>query len=135
MIVQNTFTPSPKSNLLTFDKFVLSQRKRRQNGLPEWCNCGVVPTCPPGPPGPPGAAGENGGIFVIYFNGFKNQVFKRTDILVLPVDHQLQAPAVRSFVIFLANAFDAPQLLALPGQTARQALPVLTEPLDFRVNL
>ncbi|KAH7719147.1 protein F54D8.1 [Aphelenchoides avenae] len=24
------------------------------------CNCGIVPTCPPGPPGPPGTAGENG---------------------------------------------------------------------------
>ncbi|KAH7719139.1 protein F54D8.1 [Aphelenchoides avenae] len=24
------------------------------------CNCGIVPTCPPGPPGPPGMAGEDG---------------------------------------------------------------------------
>ncbi|KAH7719010.1 Nematode cuticle collagen N-terminal domain containing protein [Aphelenchoides avenae] len=24
------------------------------------CNCGIIPTCPPGPPGPPGTAGENG---------------------------------------------------------------------------
>ncbi|KAH7699373.1 nematode cuticle collagen domain-containing protein, partial [Aphelenchoides avenae] len=24
------------------------------------CNCGIIPTCPPGPPGPPGMAGENG---------------------------------------------------------------------------
>lgn len=65
MVLQQSFTPAIKSNLVPFDKFVLEQRKKRQSKdkMPEWCNCGIVPTCPPGPPGPPGTPGENGGNF------------------------------------------------------------------------
>jgi hypothetical protein len=56
--------PTTYENRHSFIEDILKARKKRQDdnnhGLPDYCNCGIIPTCPPGPPGPPGKAGEPG---------------------------------------------------------------------------
>lgn len=44
-------------------------RKKRQNyaGLPAWCQCNLVPKCPPGPPGPRGENGPDGKVGGKYY--------------------------------------------------------------------
>ncbi|VDM66221.1 unnamed protein product [Strongylus vulgaris] len=62
MTVQVSHSPpsKPRENPL------VSRVKRTVSfaGLPEWCHCDLVPTCPPGPPGPPGPAGEPGSKYI-----------------------------------------------------------------------
>ncbi|KAE9554612.1 hypothetical protein FO519_002172 [Halicephalobus sp. NKZ332] len=59
MEVQFHVTP-PSPPKLTFDELI-SQKKKRASGLPEWCACELdIPKCPPGPPGPPGLPGAPG---------------------------------------------------------------------------
>ncbi|KAK0399862.1 hypothetical protein QR680_003249 [Steinernema hermaphroditum] len=61
MEIQNSFSPSRPSKPVANPIMVAVKRNKREAGLPEYCNCGVIPTCPPGPPGPPGEPGMDGG--------------------------------------------------------------------------
>uniref|UniRef100_A0A1I7SIU5 Col_cuticle_N domain-containing protein n=2 Tax=Bursaphelenchus xylophilus TaxID=6326 RepID=A0A1I7SIU5_BURXY len=64
MLVQQEFTL--KHDGILINPFVRISRSKRApkahaaKTLGEHCNCGVIPTCPPGPPGPPGLPGEDG---------------------------------------------------------------------------
>ncbi|KAK0399864.1 hypothetical protein QR680_003249 [Steinernema hermaphroditum] len=60
MEIQNSFSPSRPSKPVANPIMVAVKRNKREAGLPEYCNCGVIPTCPPGPPGPPGEPGMDG---------------------------------------------------------------------------
>uniref|UniRef100_A0A7E4WBC7 MFS domain-containing protein n=1 Tax=Panagrellus redivivus TaxID=6233 RepID=A0A7E4WBC7_PANRE len=69
MTVQQSFSPPPEATkLINGDAsikalFTGAKSKRatkKIEGLGDHCNCGIVPTCPPGPPGPQGAPGEHG---------------------------------------------------------------------------
>uniref|UniRef100_A0A1I7XWI7 Col_cuticle_N domain-containing protein n=1 Tax=Steinernema glaseri TaxID=37863 RepID=A0A1I7XWI7_9BILA len=60
MDIQNSVSRPSKPAANPIMTIVKRNKRNANSNLPEYCNCGVVPTCPPGPPGPPGEPGFDG---------------------------------------------------------------------------